>query len=423
MMMVKVATHRYIVATVCLLLCAGLCLCAVSARAEAGLTAGAAVRVITPEKPAYLAGTDGNRIYTSIHDDLYAHCLYLNDGDREVTIVSLDLLGFLYTDVQTLRNILKRRGFNPDNVFIASTHTHTAPDAIGFWGPSDAISGRDSLYIKKVYKAVVECSVEARETARPVEVGFAAGRIENACKNIRDPGIQDDTATVMQLRAPEGPVVSTLVNYGCHPEALLDTTIVSSDFVSVMYTRLAEKTGGKVMFLNGALGGMVTPIVSGSNWPEAERVGNLFTDQIEKIMDNFEWVRPVRIFYAAKKPLLPCMNQRFAEGLFFRGYARKIENGAIETEMMHMRIGPADFISMPGETLPDVGLNIKDLLKSKYKFLISLVDDEIGYILPKEEYDPSRYEESLSMGPDTAPMLYEIAKELTAEDFSSNTAP
>jgi hypothetical protein len=385
----------------------------------AGLKAGAAKRSITPTKQVYLAGTGENRISTSVHDDLYAHCVYLNDGNREVTIVSLDLLGFFINDVQAVRNILKKSGFDPAGVFIASTHTHTAPDVIGLWGPNGAVSGRNPSYLKQVYGAINGCALSARGSARPVEAGFAAGEIGNVCHNIRDEGIQDNTANVMQLREPGSRIVATIVNYGCHPEIMLGASEISSDFVSMLYKRIEEKTGGTAMFLNGALGGMVTPKISANNWQEVERVGNLFSDEIEKIMGELSWSRPARIQYDTSKLILKNVNGEFALGYRTGMYPRQVVNGKITTEMMHLRIGPAEFLSVPGEALPKVGLKMKTLMNGGYKFLISLGDDELGYILPKEDFDPKRYEETRSLGPDTAPDLYDAAKKLVGKGNGS----
>ena len=116
-------TCLFFLVFVCLTLCFG----ARAARSEAGLRAGAAERIISPAKPVYLAGCGQNRVSTSVHDDLYAHCLYLAGGGLEVTIVSLDLLGLLLDDVRAVRELLRNRGFDPGGVFIAGTHTHTAP--------------------------------------------------------------------------------------------------------------------------------------------------------------------------------------------------------------------------------------------------------------------------------------------------------
>lgn len=376
------------------------------------LKAGAAVRKITPAGETRLAGNGRDRITSEVHDDLFAHCLYLTDGAKEATLISLDLIGLFNSDVLTIRKQLKDKGFDPAGVFIASTHTHTGPDTIGFWGPEETVSGRDAAYTKQLYAAVGECAAVARDAARPVEMGLASGTIDGVCTNIRDKGVQDNTANLMQFREPGGPVVATVVNYGCHPEIMLDSKVVSSDFLSILYRRVENTTGGKAIFFNGALGGMVTPIVTGYNWPEAERIGNLFSDKIEKIMEGLQWSQPAGFLFETKKIQLSCTNERFIQALFIKLISRQTVGGKFVTDMFHMRIGDAEFLSMPGETLPKVGLRMKELMTGKYKFLVSLGDDELGYILAKEDFDPTRYEESVSIGPDAANELYEAGKEL-----------
>lgn len=56
------------------------------------------------------------------------------------------------------------------------------------------------------------------------------------------------------------------------------------------------------------------------------------------------------------------------------------------------------------------------MIKSQYKFYLCLSNDEIGYIIPKSEWDVEKpylynskrdfYGEENSLGPETAPLLY-----------------
>jgi hypothetical protein len=62
--------------------------------------AGAAKRVITPDMNVYLAGLGNNRLSAGVHDDIYARCLLLDDGETKIGIVSLDLIG-LQMDLHT----------------------------------------------------------------------------------------------------------------------------------------------------------------------------------------------------------------------------------------------------------------------------------------------------------------------------------
>ena len=67
---------------------------------------------------------------------------------------------------------------------------------------------------------------------------------------------------------------------------------------------------------------------------------------------------------------------------------------------------------------------IRDLLPGRVKFVFGLANDEIGYILPKSEWDEQPpylydsakrvYGEGNSLGPDTAPALHRAIRDLAA---------
>ena len=79
--------------------------------------AGAAYYDMSPPKGVRLAGYPHfPRCNTGIHDPLYAACLYLNDGETEIAVVTLDILFFSkkYTaqvreTVSTLCGLPKRK--------------------------------------------------------------------------------------------------------------------------------------------------------------------------------------------------------------------------------------------------------------------------------------------------------------------------
>ncbi len=68
-------------------------------------------------------------------------------------------------------------------------------------------------------------------------------------------------------------------------------------------------------------------------------------------------------------------------------------------------------------------------MPGRVKFLFGLANDEVGYIIPKSEWDdrapwlynaPERhYGEINSLGPDTAPILHEEFRRLIAEGGGS----
>ena len=81
-------------------------------------------KVISPEVGAYLAGYSMNDVSQELHDDLYADGLCIDDGERKVLLISLDLLG---VDEWFIRKVRKEcadiLGVPESAVMLSCTHT------------------------------------------------------------------------------------------------------------------------------------------------------------------------------------------------------------------------------------------------------------------------------------------------------------
>ncbi len=64
-------------------------------------------------------------------------------------------------------------------------------------------------------------------------------------------------------------------------------------------------------------------------------------------------------------------------------------------------------MTVPGEAFPKVGKKVYARMNGKYKVLIGLGNDEIGYIVPSDSGNPKGYKESMSLGRETEPLLLE----------------
>ena len=75
--------------------------------------------------------------------------------------------------------------------------------------------------------------------------------------------------------------------------------------------------------------------------------------------------------------------------------------------MNRIAIGPAEFLTIPGEALPNIGFYLKRQMRGSPKFLLGLCCDELGYILTPEDYglDLYKYETSVSIGPQIEPRM------------------
>src|SRR5262249_34883691 len=115
---------------------------------------------------------------------------------------------------------------------------------------------------------------------------------------------------------------------------------------------------------------------------------------------------------------------------------------AIRTEISHLRLGELDIACIPGEIYPELvlrkvadpapaGADFPDApiepgiyaqLKGPHRMIIGLACDEIGYILPKRQWDEkppftyglkrAPYGEVNSLGPETGPLLCKAFRDL-----------
>ena len=88
---------------------------------------------ITPPKGLELAGYPHYPRYNEgFHDPLYAACMYLNNGQQEVAMVTLDLLFFSKKHVTEVRRRVEEKcGIPGSHVMISCSHTHSGPWASG----------------------------------------------------------------------------------------------------------------------------------------------------------------------------------------------------------------------------------------------------------------------------------------------------
>src|SRR5262245_20507711 len=95
-----------------------------------GPRAGVAVRSIAPSvapdaPPVSIAGYGHGRRATGVHDELSARAFVWDDGEREVALVALDLVGLFRDRVERIR---RRAREDPSlarlEIVVASTHDH-----------------------------------------------------------------------------------------------------------------------------------------------------------------------------------------------------------------------------------------------------------------------------------------------------------
>jgi hypothetical protein len=429
--------------------------------AAPGLHFGFAKRAITPEigaTPVYMAGFDTNRRATGVHDDLWARAVAVSDGRRKIAIVAVDLIGVFHADVLKARELLQRKV--PGAVLVvASTHNHEGPDTMGLWGPGRFSSGVDPRYLERVRRAIAEAAEEALVRLRPGRIVLGQARTPGLVEDGRLPKVIDDTLVTMQVVGEDGATLGTVVNWSSHPEALGGkNTVVTSDFAHYLRSRMEERLGGTSVFLVGSIGGLMTPLglkltgVDGREVPAdsvalAQAVGERAADAALDALKNGKPSASSALEHRSATVFIPLENRLFRLAMFFGVLDRRVYSEGrpatslfgddLRTEIGYLRLGDAEALLVPAEIYPELVLGriqdpqdpgadfpgapreraLHSLLSAEFKLVLGLANDEIGYVLPRSQWDAKapfaygrkedQYGEVNSVGPSAAPRLAE----------------
>lgn len=431
---------------------------------------------ITPAlggKPVYVAGFGHNRKATGVADPLYARAIVLSDGKQKIAFVCLDIVGFFQSNVQAVRG--KLNGF--DYVVVSSTHNHEGPDTLGLWGPSAFASGVDPDYMKKLEEGAAAAVRSAEKQLRRVSAKIGTIKAPELLHDSRPPIIKhDELVALMFTDERTDRPAGVVVQWNCHPETLADrNTRLSADYVGYTVKELHEKYRCPVVYLTGTVGGLMTSLgvkvrdAKGQELPDrtfekTERLGRLIGQAAIKALEGGKNVDLTPFATRHKEIYLPCDNKAyvlgqlagvlkrdafvFAEDMTNLKLATKEDAGKkriyMKSEVGWLRLGQLEIATIPGEIYPELVLDkvadpapegadfpaapiepaIYKQLKSPYHMIIGLANDEIGYILPKRQWDEkppwtydnkkAPYGEINSLGPDTGPLICEAFRKLVA---------
>ncbi len=423
--------------------------------------------------PVWIAGFSNNKPANGIHDDLWARAMVIDDGKTRLAVVVLDAIGFMNNDVIDLRGrIPKESGIT--YAIISSTHTHEGPDLLGLWGKDPFHSGINPAHMEYVKNQAAKAIETAAKNLRPVRLAISQD-LTGALPLVIDtrmPEVFDSGLRLIQFLDKEtGKTLGTLINWGDHPETLWsDNLLLTSDFPHFVregiekgvYSKdslMKAGVGGVAVYASGAVGGLMTTHprltikdpFSGEEFKaptfekaaaQGKQLANLALmamDKPEEVIDS------ASISIIAKTLPLPLKNTEFKLaamiGLMKRGTTGWMK---MKSELAVVKIGPISLVTIPGELYPEI-LNggveapvgqdfnippvevpaIRDMMPGKYKFMFGLANDEIGYIIPKSQWDEKApftygkegrpYGEVNSLGPETAPTIHKNIKAMLEE--------
>ncbi len=465
---------------VAIVLILGICTPAM-VRAADTLEVGLGVADITPQldakQPIWLAGKELNRPAAGVHDPLYARAIVLRHAGRKIALVSVDSIGLARPAIENARAGLKDFFY----VLVASTHSHESPDVIGVWGPSPEVSGVVPDYVQLVEKKIIEAVRRADAAAVPARADYGTAEDVSLLGDYRLPEIYDGVIRVLRfVRLSDGKTQGLVVQWNSHGVEPAKNSLVSRDYMGATVDSLEKRHGCRAVFFQGAIGGLMgTPKklvddaksgrIASEPFAFISACGEAVADLADRALEQAQPIvlTPLAVF--ARPIMVPLDNEGFraatAAGVItrpvFAWKGRRDQRGepiakgttdgdqAMETEVAYLRLGELHVAAIPGELYPelvygkfqepaDKGADfptapleqpIAKILPGPKMLVLGLANDEIGYILPKRQWDvappyaygrtSAQYGERNSVGPETARNLMEALAQRVAEARSA----
>ena len=382
-----------------------------------GISVGASKVIITPDTD-YLSDE-------GVNDDLYARCIVIEWNGKFVILVTLDVQNHGLSDINVpiAAMVEAQYGISTDYLLIGSTHSHGSDvDIIGVY------MGNLNPYIVDVYKPmVIERVVEAIGVAlddmRSAAVHVGSIQVEGLTFNRRsypEPGPTDDELTVLKFVDAEGETIATLVNFATHPVVTMTGYLTSADFCGFLVDKLEEDHGGIGVYFNGAQGN-VNPnmyIKYDSPWDRyddaqydaAVDYGHAIAEWANDALEGAKIFKSLPLQLTQISLELPIENPGFVylmtNGLIMRDVYLTEEGWKLTTYISGVRMGPIEMVTVPGELFSEISLFVKGYMP-KYGFLLGITPEQLGYIIPQDQWAPGSGEvgESNSMSYQMAPLI------------------
>jgi hypothetical protein len=229
-----------------------------------------------------------------------------------------------------------------------------------------------------------------------------------------------------------------------------------------------------VVYFTGVVGGLMTTLglevrdpqghaLADGSMEKTERYAALLAERVERLVEQGQPARLTPIAAKSCDVFIPLDNQLYMlartvgvlqrDAFVWEGNPYRADKAAeattkrfcLRTEVGWLRLGEVDVALVPGEIYPELVLgkvqdppdpgsdfptapiepSIYGQLPGRWRMILGLANDEVGYIIPKRQWDEkapfcygrkkAQYGEVNSVGPETAPILCEAFRRLVAE--------
>ena len=263
--------------------------------------AGAAVSNITPPLDEPVVGGWNSPPATHIHDELFARCLVLDDGQTKLVFVLVDSVGVSREVLDEAKKVVREKtGIPVRNIMIAATHTHSSISARG--SSKAQVGGRFSPYQDFMIQRIVDGVRRAANHLEPARIAWGRaeeptqvfnrryfmkpgtptpnpfGGTDRVVMNpgrgnpniLKAAGPTDPEVAFLSVQSADGRPIALLANYSLHYVGPAAGPVISADYFGAFADRIQELFGADRLdppFV-GILSNGTSGDINNINWPE-----------------------------------------------------------------------------------------------------------------------------------------------------------
>ena len=394
---------------------------------EGGLQSGIAEVNYNPPVGCTMVGNyrgndDASR---GVHDSLYARAiLFRGSNGVKAAMLTVDICWIKKPTIELMRtHIAAHTDLLPENILIAATHTHSAPQSLP-----------DAPYAQEYMLRAADAVIEANRNLAPTTL-FAGRTTEKRLSFSRRLHATDSTTHMCWEKLPEGYIDSFLtqpdeellalgiqrkgapagimVNFACHATTMTGNNwLYSADYPGYMVESLRKIYGPECMpmFFNGACGDVTQVDYRRGfvdTFEECQRIGYMLGSAAAEAMMNASEVygsevkvshrmvpvkritiTPEQVAWAEavmKRVEKEGMPPGQADGMPDAFYAHewlelhKQQDMVDSLEVMVLRVGDVAVTAFPGEIFARLGMEVKAKSPAKHTFVVCLANDNRKY--------------------------------------------
>lgn len=382
----------------------------------ASIEVGFSRRDITPSEKgiSWIAGYFPPHFRRRVNDPIWVKSLALRDkAGNGIVIVSCDFIGLLPDEIENIKKLVKSA--DPRSILISTTHTHSGPDVVGLWG-IPPFGGKNKKYMEFMRTEIAKTIEESISNLGPGKIRFGSGEFKGYSHGRTDNDPDYGVSVIQVLRKSGQPV--TLVNFALHADVIKNLSL-SADFPYFLEERLRKFSGGDVIFIPGAIGG-VQPHRGDGSFDAVRKIGEDLADRVYEILKspissqdvlisgkvmNLNFQVQNKLFIRAAK--IGMISEFFDSNgspvkVKYNGKDIDLDSHRVDIGFSMFRIGPAQLLTVPGELFPNIWAEVKKEMDGSPKFLFGLTGGELGYILSREDFESGNHKYHAGMSPSSS---------------------